>query len=458
MRQPSLKTLFTGLVIVSVGFSLMGNARAQEKKTDEPDLQIVCADIPDIIIPLKTPQFDQSVPYKNLNGIIGEDRFIVAAPVGKDKLLIVGESWPYDTRVKKTGDRHLLFATMDVKGNVSDEHRVVFKTEGRFLKGFGVSATEFALLSIANEGGKPAKSAMVFTSADGKKVSVKPLAIQGYEGINVTDIIRNPKNGSFIALADLTETAGAQSSSAAVIYLDRAGNVTSHRKFTSGIASKLHGLTALKGGGYVAVGEIALRAGNRSAWMVHLNDSGAILSQTPYLRGAEAKLVRALPLKDGKMLLAGNVTGAKTLEGKEEGEAGWLMMISASGQTIWQRYLTGIFAFDAVQLEELEDGRLVMLANARPNDENVGKRHARQLTFAPNGYLLDDIAYYDGTATVLNSALLSRKPEDVSLLIGQAQTGFVSYKQPLEVRRASFDAWLSGTVTYPAWENPCLKP
>lgn len=172
------------------------------------------------------------------------------------------------------------------------------------------------------------------------------------------------------------------------------------RAYRPGIPNMLTNLVGVSDSKYMATGRIRLDDGRLSAWALMLGYDGAINWQRTYPRGISSMFHNVVnaPARtaDGSgFFLIGETD---PLDGGPA--AAWIMEISALGEPLWQRYFRRPdYMLKARWVTVHEDGRIILMVDARVVDGKGGHNHARMLTLSPRGEIINDEAYYEGLET-----------------------------------------------------------
>ncbi len=161
-------------------------------------------------------------------------------------------------------------------------------------------------------------------------------------------------DGGFV-VAGYTAPSGGDDQDAWFARLDRAGKTVWERTVGGAGYDGILGMTALAGGGFVAVGETGSGgAGRQDALVIRIGPRGDVLWRR-VLGGAANDWVRSVvALGDGGVVLAG-VTASKGAGGEDA----WIVRLDAAGGVVWEQTLGGAGDDRANAVVALADGGFV---------------------------------------------------------------------------------------------------
>ncbi len=229
------------------------------------------------------------------------------------------------------------------------------------------------------------------------------------------------------------------------------GNVIWRRSFISGAPNRLDEIIPIENGQYLAAGYLIIDSKRKVGWLVKIGSLGEIIWEQNYPRGKEALFKAASEYKnDGSYV----VTGSTIPYGNNDKRAGFVIKISKTGETIWQRYYTGNYRYSGYDVKAHDDGRAEIIIDANPL-EDWGKGFTRILTLSPNGYLLDDESYEEGNdATIFN---MVTDKEGKRFLAGNTQNGYSKNMIEKGKKQKEFlDLWIMAIPALPNYNNPCV--
>jgi hypothetical protein len=183
------------------------------------------------------------------------------------------------------------------------------------------------------------------------------------------------------------------------------------------------------------------------AWLIRVDDNGAIMWQRTYARGNRSAFLSAASTDDG-ILLSGEIKpigSART--------SGWVMKVDLSGRVIWQRYYAGAYNYAARDLVVYDDGRASVLVDATPNTL-LDRGHLRLMTFSPRGYLMNVEEFSEGQGA--HAFRLVKGPKGERVMSGYAQMSYAEVPSVTEIPVSTFNAWLVAAPSLDPYEDPCL--
>jgi hypothetical protein len=301
----------------------------------------------------------------------------------------------------------------------------------------------------------PAKGQGIYLSAygDDGKARGKPSSLFEPGGnLNARAFVPSQDGAGYSIAAQYINASDENDQHGVLFKVSCAGAVIWKRSFKSGLATVFHNIQTGADGKYLVTGQIVLDDAKSGAWLLRVDENGAIEWQRHYPRGAAATFQAAGQTKQGEYILTGK---ARPAGAEGEGLAAWVMKTDSSGNPLWQRYLTGDFSYEALDLIVYEDGRASVLINAQAMNGEA-RSHARIATFSPQGNLQSLDEFTNG-----QNAYASRLVSGVSgeqIVIGHAQTSFGENQEGNAAEDApayTFDAWLAAAPAPELYDNPC---
>ncbi len=242
-----------------------------------------------------------------------------------------------------------------------------------------------------------------------------------------------------------------------VLYkLNKDGSRQWRRAYTPGLTTSLGNMIVLGNGDVLMVGTLTSRDGLTSGWIVRTDKDGGLKWQKSYPRGKASELLSVDETPDG--YIVGGV--AWPLEGERTGA--WVMKVDTGGDMRWERFYRGADDYSAVDVDALNDGRLVALIGAVPTKAVMASEgeypHARLTVLSPIGELLEADSFAAGNglwpARLMDA---DRQP----LIIGTAKEippdPPADKKPPPPPPPVSYDGWIGELQTFAAYDNPCVK-
>lgn len=226
-----------------------------------------------------------------------------------------------------------------------------------------------------------------------------------------------------------------------VVILDAQGKTLTRRSYLAGTPHTITGLAPLPEGGALLAGWVESAPGRpdpdgmtrpeRRGWLAAVDDSGALVWQQPYGRGA---LSHVVPV--GKRYAAA--------VGQAPGGALWAMAIERSdGELVWARALRGKGPMAArAAFVDADDGPILRIAAAA--EPAGGEPHARLIDITARGDIREQRAYHDGAGVAPAGMVMLQ--DGSAVLFGGTQLPGLEGKQ----------GWAVGVSGPRYWDNPCM--
>lgn len=205
---------------------------------------------------------------------------------------------------------------------------------------------------------------------------------------------------------------------------DAKGGALWNRSFRPGIPNRIDTIFPFGGDGhYMAAGQIRMDDGRMAAWVIELDEDGALLRQKAHPRGGAAALVTGAHMPESKGRTEGFIFAGRSTPLDGSGEAAWIMKTSADGTPEWQRYLRQDgYNLSAKTIRLSADGRMVLMLNAKARNPQAGdatdrgRHYIRMLTLSPRGSIIQDEPYID--AIHAEGSGFREGPEGERLILG----------------------------------------
>ncbi len=326
---------------------------------------------------------------------------------GEDSMLQLGSGIPQEggtvlaigrsLSLKDFRPQDIVLVELNRRGRALKEQRYPAKEAEEPVKMIRAGKEFVALSNMRGGKGNAEKWARLsWYDADGKYKREKIVkdAVFDFEGKGLVEAV---DKGGFIAVLHGVNRGDPSDENGVLMRFYSSGELVWRRAYRPGIPNMLTSLNPVTEKNYLATGRIRLDDGRIAGWAMKLGFDGAVQWQRTYPRGSvaafeSAALVPSQTAEGKNFILAGE---AKPYDGGPE--AAWIMEISATGEPIWQRYYRRPDAElrgDWVRSEE--DGRIVLMMNAKPVEGKGDPAHVRMLTLSPRGGLIGDEAYYEG--------------------------------------------------------------
>lgn len=414
-------------------------APAQEKAQEKID---PCQLIAEEIIPLRVPNFEQSAMWKKTSGVKGSDRPRALLNVIDGGQILIGSSIPYDektglaspqvqmVRTDKNG-KIIVERWIDVKNLKTVADAVLLKDKVVVLSQLGSDKDDTIGLNFLNGAGQE-RSARVISDPHLRLIPKSMMAaVGGTQIIIAAEAIsrKNPKDSYSV-----------------LIWVDKDGKKIAQKEYLPGVVNKPEYVGRLDNGEIVMTGRVRNEHGNDAGWVVRLNAKGEIIYQRPYARGEHSVIRRAVSLRDGHMVVVGDALPAATGD-----KAAWIMKLDASGQPVWQKYLTGQYGYSGLDIILFDDSRLNVLIAGQPTTEG-GRQFARLITLSTHGVVIGDESFIEGS-NAIPARLISQGK--YRFLLGLAETGFSKEGMPEDMKFIAYDSWIMGLPSLPVFFDTC---
>lgn len=454
------------------------------------------------IVPLKPPDFRQSALWKKTWGLLGIDRPRALMKVADGGIIVVGDTRPYVEKQLDTGgksgdfqsprsfitrynaagellfDRHYDVAGLDqVTTALLKKSSIVVMSALAPLttspKTSGSAARSRILVEFFNGAGER-KRQFILGNPDEDFIPRAMVARNngGRKSTAANSATKDADATGFVILAQ-TKPRGAKSRADALprttlLWVSEDGRIERRRDYLPGIETDPFALTRGNSGRMVITGRIKNEHKVEAGWILSVDAQGTILFERPYTRGAGATLRAAKILPDGGIVAigdslpvlradaGGNDKAANDKIAPYRDKAGWMIRTTIDGTPLWQKYLAGQYAYTGADVKVTIDGTIWGLWAANPTDFG-GRKFARLLSVSPEGQLLSDYSYIEGS----NSVPLYLEPGDEFMAVaGMAETGFSEkkYNDPNDPRAfVTYDNWVMALPLNPPHTDSCAS-
>ncbi len=431
------------LLLCTILLTVCGGQAAVAQTTQTPP-KVSCDPVFEGIVPLRTPNFDQAAIWKRTQGVQGIDRPRALMRVADGGVISVGESTPYTEKEGFQSPRvQMIRAAKDGKiltDQLSDVEHLNNVADALLQK------TRVVVLAHLADG-KDHWAALVYLDGKGEKRDQKLIKDQDRQITPVGFVALN--DGSFVILAEGRDKKSLSSSATTLlIWVDQDGRVRTTKEYMPGIDTVPSSIRKTPHGELVVSGRIKTEKGNQAGWILVTETDGNLVLQRPYSRGAEATLREAIGLRDGGVLGIGDAIPSGTGD-----KAAWVIRTDVAGQPVWQKFLTGTYGYAAVDLVQLDDGRIMTLWAASPTSFG-GRRFARIVTFSEEGEVLNDESFLEGSNTIPFRLI---ENGEYRVVLGMAETGFAQNKTDDQLQYVTYDSWIMAVPNLPVYHNPCAS-
>ncbi len=445
------------------------------------------------IVPLKPPDFRQSALWKKTWGLLGADRPRALMKVADGGIVVVGDTRPYVEKQLDTGgktgefqparsfitrynaageelfDRHYDVTGLDqVTTALLKKSSIVVMSALAPLPSLKSPARSRILVEFFNGAGEK-KRQFILGNPDEDFIPRAMVARTsgGRKGTAANSATKDADATGFVILSQ-TKPRGAKSRADALprttlLWVSEDGRIERRRDYLPGIETDPFALTRGNSGRMVITGRIKNEHKVEAGWILSVDAQGTILFERPYTRGAGATLRAAKILPDGGIVAIGDSlpvlradASGNDKDASYRDKAGWMIRTTIDGTPLWQKYLAGQYAYTGADVKVTFDGTIWGLWAANPTDFG-GRKFARLLSVSPEGQLLSDYSYIEGS----NSIPLYLEPGDEFMAItGMAETGFSEkkYNDPNDPRAfITYDNWVMALPLNPPHTDSCAS-
>jgi hypothetical protein len=287
-----------------------------------------------------------------------------------------------------------------------------------------------------------------FYGDDGKLKTEVPVYERG-GNLDAKGLVLSSDDTGYIAALQFIDGKDQQKQRGILYKFSKTGKQIWKRSYTTGNATIFHNILPTLDGRYMVPGQIVMDKKETGAWLLRIDNKGAIVWQRIYPRGDAAALQSVAALKDGSYI----VTGKSRPAGTTKNLAAWVMKVDSAGNPVWQRYFRGPYHYEAPDVVAYEDGRAKVLINAQGYDVEH-RSHARLLTFSPEGKVHEMEDFTDGQNANTRRLVVGLSGEH--LTAGFAQTSFPDNpEEDMQVPVYTYDGWLRAGVPLDLYDDPC---
>lgn len=401
-----------------------------------------CKVVEEEIIPLRVPNFDQAALWKKTSGVKGAERPRALMQVVDGGQIMVGSSIPYDDKTG-LGSPEIQMVRTDKNGKIVVEKWITVKNlktvaDALLLKDrvivlsqVGTDKDDGIVLHFINGAGVERSS----TPITDKKLRLIPKSIMAAVG-----------GQHLIIAAEAISRTNPDDSYSVLIWTDKDGKKLVQKEYLPGVKNKPEYVGRLDNGEIVMTGRVKTEDDRDAGWVLRLSSKGDILYQRPYARGGDSVVRRAISAGNGEVIIVGDALPAATGD-----KAAWVMRLDSEGNPIWQKYLTGKYAYSGIDVVALGDGRLNVLMAGKPTNAG-GRAYARVVTMSMDGVLIGDESFIEGSNAIPVRLI---EQEGKRYLLGLAETGFSKDNVGEELKYIAYDSWILGLQGLPEFTNPC---
>lgn len=383
-----------------------------------------CSPVYEEIIPLKNPSFTNLYEWRRVVGRTGYDWFSAYVELAGDQSLTIGIS-TQDINDGKAA-RFLSLTRYDKEGQIIREHQISVPNIKNVVGALRIGADIIVGVNIAQADGRVLPQ-LLRMSAQGEKLKSHSFKEEGIDLELVDVVLDQDKN---LVLSFQSENQRYAGDMASIQYtLDKNFKQLRRRLYMPGTPNSYNKMTLNGDGSLVVAGSVDVESKIKDkprfgGWMVNLDKDGAIFWQKSYARGQKAELVRAKAY-DMRGFVAAGTAWPSLVNEEAKNSALWVMHVDERGEPLWQRFITGRdqYGFSAIDMHVFDDGRIAVLANVKAliRSDKV-RSHVRLITFTPQGTILQDQAFVEGSESMAHGMVISKDGD--FRIMGQVYTGY----------------------------------
>lgn len=414
-----------------------------------------CEVVPEEIVTLREPVYHTPMVWSATYGGEGLDQIVDSVlahrKAEEEKGIVIAGNYTSGAEGKILNP---FITRLDDRGQVVWETREkssTMKTVTRLLK----TTKGYAVLGDIKSSKKGNGFYIARYSKAGKKLSQRPVYAPSGPLIG-KGFVETKDKKAFLIAAELREKKNKGNRIPILFRINKDGTFVWQRKYSPGLNTVFNNIQMLSDGRYMITGEMEQEDGRMAAWLMSVDEAGAIGWQRQYPRGSDSKLDYVQLLEDQTMIVSGTV---KPLTGTKK--SAWVMKLGSSGTPLWQRYYTGKYRYETKGVIAEEDGRFSVLLNGFPDGrirkkgEKRSRSHTRLLTLSPRGYLLNVESYTDGQQA--QGAKLIEGYDGQRLVSGTIQTTLPDGVSADKLPPAIFDGWIFSATALNSYQDPCIK-
>jgi hypothetical protein len=419
-----LRSFGTLLSIGAAAFCMFTAHKAQAQ------MQENCSPVYEEIIPLKNPNFTNLYLWRRVVGRTGYDWFSRYLELGDGNALSIGISTQNIN--DENAERFLSLTRYDDEGHILRERQIALPKIRNIIGAVRLGDVIIVGVNIMQDDGRVLPQ-LLRMSAEGENLKLRDFT-EDDTHLEMVDVILNQDQNLVVSFN--SENQRYANDMASVQYtLDKNLKQIRRRLYMPGTPNRYNQMTLNPDGSLAVAGSVNVESKiddkqRFGGWLVNLDKKGAIYWQKSYARGQKAELVRAKSYGGRGFVATG--TAWPSLIGEEaKNSALWVMHVDGHGKPLWQRFITGRhqYGFSAVDMHVFDDGRIAVLANVKallPSDKV--RSHVRLITFTPQGTILQDQAFVEGSESMAHSLKMNKDGE--FRIVGQVFTGYADEQAP----------------------------
>lgn len=410
-----------------------------------------CDIIEEEIITLREPVYKTPMVWGSSYGGDGLDQIVdmvAAFKDGDEDGVIIAGNYTADEK-----DQVLkpFLARIDNRGKLAwekHEEGSHLKTVKRLIK----LKDGYAVLGDVRVSGKGNGFYIATYSKTGDRLTYKPVFVSGVS-LDAAGFVETKDGKGFIVAARSTTKTDEEKSEAVLYRVNKSGNIIWHRKYSPGLKTSFNNIQPFRVGEYIMSGEIEQADGRMAAWLMSIDEDGALGWQRQYPRGSKSSLDVVRLLKGGAMIASGTVQPFKGTK-----KSGWVVKLDGTGTVLWQRYYSGDYRYEAKNVIAEEDGRFSVLLDAYPVPSRKQKAerpkgHSSLLTLSPRGYLLNVESFSDGQHA--HGLQYIKGSKDKRIVAGTIQGTLPDGMDEDDIATYVFDGWIFAATSLEPYQDPC---
>ena len=411
-----IRTLLTFALLVLLTTIFEGkdaNAQAREN----------CSIVYEEIIPLRNPNFNNLYLWRRVVGRTGYDWLNEYIELENKQAITLGLATEYIN--DDTAERFLTIKRYQ-NGYVIREQQLKIDGLQEIISAVRVKNDLFVGVNVKDDKGQN-RAKLLKMGFDGENMRSISIVEEGHI-LTLLDMILDG-DGHLVLSFELKSKKNPDDYVSVNYTYDTDFKKLRRRLYMPGTPNYLNGISVAQDGSLISAGSVRVESTRNGeprngGWLVNLDSKGSIYWQKSYARGHKAELVRASQYGENSYAAIGTAWPASKKD-EMKPTALWILMVDANGTVIWQRFITGReqYSYSAVDMHVFEDGRMVVLANAKALKPSEKIRsHIRLITFTPQGTILQDQAFVEGADSKAHNLVMTSELQ--YRILGEVYTGY----------------------------------